>query len=94
MNYKLSILVYKITIICILVRVLCAKTDAINQGYFKGIIGEEYEIYWMRKTPENISKEKYLVLFNVKSRIPEDAEEVLKDLDLEIEGKTQYVSKG
>lgn len=50
----------------------------------------------MRKTPGNISKEKCVVLFKVKSRMPEDVEEVLKDLELEIDGKTfdTDVSKG
>ena len=79
-----------------LVKVLCGKIDADYQRCFVRIIGEEYKINWMRKTPGNISKEKYVVLFKVKSRMPEDVEEVLKDLEIEIEGKTfdTDVSKG
>lgn len=77
-------------------KVLCANIEANYQTCFEEIIGEEYKINWMRKTPENISKEKYVVLFKVNSRMPEDVEKVLKDLDLKIEGKTldPDVSKG
>ena len=76
-----------------LVKVLCVDNGADYQICFERIIGDEYKIRWLHKKPDDISKGKYVVLFKVNSRMPESLKYVLKNLKLNIEGKTKNLKK-